>query len=216
MQLQAAAEACEAAAHYAALAPPKARAWAIRLVGDGAGTSTAPPDDRAAPNRSEPVRLSSSNPDDRPTLNNPQTNTTLLVDDRFTYHTDDLGRVVKASATLHTIDREHPRDHYAQRVLAGKLPGDHAGHIFARLFQGPGGMLNLTPMQGNKVNLGAFASLEREWRRHVADGHEVNVEIELSYRDNSRRPRYFSVIYRVGDKEFVRDIRNTPAKHNEG
>jgi hypothetical protein len=34
-QLDAAARACEAAAHYLSMAPPKARAWAERLVGDG-------------------------------------------------------------------------------------------------------------------------------------------------------------------------------------
>jgi hypothetical protein len=33
-QLDAAARACEAAAHYLSMAPPKARAWAERLVGD--------------------------------------------------------------------------------------------------------------------------------------------------------------------------------------
>jgi hypothetical protein len=34
-QLDAAARACEAAAHYLSMAPPKARAWAERLVGEG-------------------------------------------------------------------------------------------------------------------------------------------------------------------------------------
>ncbi|MFF1821143.1 DddA-like double-stranded DNA deaminase toxin [Kribbella sp. NPDC058245] len=37
-QLDAAARACEAAAHYLSMAPPKARAWADRLVGGGSGT----------------------------------------------------------------------------------------------------------------------------------------------------------------------------------
>ncbi|MGY4770682.1 hypothetical protein ACXC9Q_27535 [Kribbella sp. CWNU-51] len=38
-QLDAAARACEAAAHYLSLAPPKARAWAEHLTGDGSTTS---------------------------------------------------------------------------------------------------------------------------------------------------------------------------------
>lgn len=38
-QLDAAARACEAAAHYLSLAPPKARGWAERLIGDGSTTS---------------------------------------------------------------------------------------------------------------------------------------------------------------------------------
>ncbi|MFF1820626.1 hypothetical protein ACFVWG_25195 [Kribbella sp. NPDC058245] len=37
-QLDAAARACEAAAHYLSMAPPKARLWADRLVGGGSGT----------------------------------------------------------------------------------------------------------------------------------------------------------------------------------
>jgi hypothetical protein len=37
-QLDAAARACEAAAHYLSMAPPKARTWADRLVGGGRGT----------------------------------------------------------------------------------------------------------------------------------------------------------------------------------
>ena len=38
-QLDAAARACEAAAHYLSMAPPKARAWASGLVGDGPATN---------------------------------------------------------------------------------------------------------------------------------------------------------------------------------
>jgi hypothetical protein len=38
-QLDAAARACEAAAHYLSLAPPKARAWTERLIGDGSTSS---------------------------------------------------------------------------------------------------------------------------------------------------------------------------------
>jgi hypothetical protein len=38
-QLDAAARACEAAAHYLSMAPPKARAWAERLVGEGRSTN---------------------------------------------------------------------------------------------------------------------------------------------------------------------------------
>jgi hypothetical protein len=38
-QLDAAARACEAAAHYLSMAPPKARAWAERLIGDARTTN---------------------------------------------------------------------------------------------------------------------------------------------------------------------------------
>src|SRR5882757_4534617 len=36
-QLDAAARACEEAAHYLSMAPPRAKAWAQRLVGGGSG-----------------------------------------------------------------------------------------------------------------------------------------------------------------------------------
>ncbi|MFK4089375.1 hypothetical protein ACI2LF_35005 [Kribbella sp. NPDC020789] len=49
-QLDAAARACEAAAHYLSMAPPKARAWADRLVGGGSGTDR-PSSDSADRNR---------------------------------------------------------------------------------------------------------------------------------------------------------------------
>jgi len=41
LYLEAAAQACEEAAHYASLAAPKGRAWAERLVGDGVGQRVA-------------------------------------------------------------------------------------------------------------------------------------------------------------------------------
>ncbi len=45
-QLDAAARACEAAAHYLSMAPPKAKAWAERLVGEGRSSSR--PDEGSA------------------------------------------------------------------------------------------------------------------------------------------------------------------------
>ncbi|MGW1345328.1 hypothetical protein ACWCOV_30070 [Kribbella sp. NPDC002412] len=49
-QLDAAARACEAAAHYLSMAPPKARAWAERLVGDSR-TTNRPSSDSADRNK---------------------------------------------------------------------------------------------------------------------------------------------------------------------
>ncbi|MFG1819454.1 hypothetical protein ACGFIF_37230 [Kribbella sp. NPDC049174] len=49
-QLDAAARACEAAAHYLSMAPPKARAWAERLIGDGS-TTDRPSSDSADRNK---------------------------------------------------------------------------------------------------------------------------------------------------------------------
>ncbi|MEU4291161.1 hypothetical protein AB0E63_23295 [Kribbella sp. NPDC026596] len=51
-QLDAAARACEAAAHYLTLAPPKARAWAEGLVGIGGPNTNRPSADSADRNKS--------------------------------------------------------------------------------------------------------------------------------------------------------------------
>lgn len=50
-QLDAAARACEAAAHYLQLAPPKSRAWAERLVGSGGPSTNRPSSDSADRNK---------------------------------------------------------------------------------------------------------------------------------------------------------------------
>jgi hypothetical protein len=50
-QLDAAARACEAAAHYLSMAPPKARAWAERLVGAGGPSTNRPSSDSADRNK---------------------------------------------------------------------------------------------------------------------------------------------------------------------
>jgi hypothetical protein len=51
LQLDAAARACEAAAQYLLMAPPKARAWADRLVGSGGPTTNRPSADSADRNK---------------------------------------------------------------------------------------------------------------------------------------------------------------------
>jgi hypothetical protein len=220
LYLEAAARACEEAAHRAALAPPEAQAWAEGKVGGSAGppppsgpatrgtasagaaatrvdlTAVPAADDRADPvgqTDGAVLELSTTDPADRAALSAPPPNRTLLVDGRFTYRTDGVGRVVRATATLGTVDLDHPRDTGAQRRLVGKLPGDHAGHIFARIFQGPSGTLNLVPMESTRVNQGRYRSLENKWRKIIERGGAVEVVVELAYSSDSRRPRAIRV-----------------------
>lgn len=160
------------------------------------------------------MSLSSSNPDHRATLESPPPNSIIEVDDRFRYETDDQGRVVKSTATLDVVDLEHPRDRSAQRRLVDKLPGDHAGHLFARIFQGPLGSLNLTPMEARKVNLGAFATIEKEWRREIGKGKSVDVEITLTYQTDTRRPDYMDIRYAIDGVLQKKTIRNRPRRQN--
>jgi DNA/RNA non-specific endonuclease len=183
LEVEAAAGACDETAQLASLAPPKARAWAEQMVNGSRppGPPSRDPLQQVPPiethdvtrppqsegNHDGPVdgivlRLSTSNRAHRSQLNKPPAESIIVVDNQFAYHTDQEGRVVRASATLRTVDIAHPRDRYAQRALSGKLPGDRAGHLFARIFQGPGQQLNLTPMSGSGVNRGEYQTLEAE------------------------------------------------------
>ncbi len=219
LYLDAAARDCDQAAALAARAPAMARAWAEGAVGRSAGprapsvtsgpgsaagaaarvdlSGTSSAGDRAG--RAGPVddvvlELSTTDPVDRAALSAPPPERTIRVDGRFTYRTDGLGRVVRATAALGTVDLEHPRDTGAQRRLVGKLPGDHAGHIFARIFQGPSGTLNLVPMASD-VNQGKYKSLEGRWRKIVEKGATVDVVVEFFYPADGRRPDSIRVGY---------------------
>ncbi|WP_152361083.1 DNA/RNA non-specific endonuclease [Microlunatus speluncae] len=169
-----------------------------------------PSEDRERPDDAGPIRLSTGNPDHKDQLSKPPPDSTIVVDDRFTYTTDHLGRVTHASARLDVVDLEHPRDKSAQAQLIGKLPGDHAGHLFARIFQGPGDTINLAAMEGNKVNLGQYKSAEHAWRRGIEAGHDVKVEVALIYASDTPRPDALQLTWWIDDKRMERFIYNTP------
>ncbi|GAB3748549.1 DNA/RNA non-specific endonuclease [Microlunatus parietis] len=156
------------------------------------------------------LRLSTADPEHKELLNQPPPDSTVVVDERFTYRTDHLGRVVHASAKLEVVDLDHPRDKSAQAQLIGKLPGDHAGHLFARIFQGPGETINLTAMEANKVNLGQFKSAENAWRRAVEAGRDVKVDISLVYATDTPRPDALQLTWWIDGERDERFIYNTP------
>ncbi len=216
-----AANRCDQAAHVLAQAPPKAHAWAQNLTADLPPAATAPPTNPTpAPTTDQPttqttepqadrdvVELSTTDPDHHHTLRHPPPNTTLRVDGRFTYRTDHLGRVTHAIATLTTIDLHHPRDRTAQRDLPDKNPGDHAGHLFARIFQGPAATINLTPMHAN-VNQSAYRQLENRWAEAIKTGKSVDVTVELTYHDETWRPAVILVNYLSDGKRESKVIVN--------
>ncbi|MGW6278741.1 DNA/RNA non-specific endonuclease [Kribbella sp. NPDC055071] len=218
-QLAAAADACERAAHLATAAPPKARAWADQMVtgvrgagptpGAGLRDTKRPPGDSGKP-AATIIELSTTEPDHKDLLSRPPPRSTIRVDGRFVYETDADGRVVRAKATLDVVDLKHPRDTTSQRNLDGKLPGDHAGHIFARIFRGPIGKLNLTPMAGSSVNLSAYKRAENAWRAALEAGSEVDVQIDLVYRTDKNRPDLIAVRYSIDGVVTQQTIRNSP------
>lgn len=109
-----AAQRCEDAANRVQPAYTKGRDWAMAAVnGAAVGDSAAPVADRRAPTASDagpgPLALSTTDPDDKELLAKPPRNRTIVVDGRFSYDTDDLGRVIRAQATLDVRDATHPR-----------------------------------------------------------------------------------------------------------
>lgn len=220
-QLAAAADACELAAHLASETPPKARAWADHMV-TGVRGPGAPPSARrpavVSVGRQTPdstLELSTTNPAHKDLLDKPPAKRSVRVDGRFNYETDEAGRVVRAKALLDIVDVTHPRDTAAQRRLADKLPGDHAGHIFARIFRGPVGMMNLVPMMGSKVNLSAYKKAENAWRAALEAGEDVEVQIDLVYRTSTNRPDVIALRYSINGVVTQQTIRNTPRRTRE-
>lgn len=219
-----AAQRCDDAANRVQPAYTKGRDWAVATVnragGAGGSGGTAPVADRPAgsapDNAAEPLHLSTTDSNDKQLLADPPANSTIVVDGRFSYDIDHLGRVIRARATLDVRDATHPRDKGAQGKVAGKLPGDHGGHLFARIFRGPGDLINLVAMHGAKVNLGEYRRLENKWSSLITRGIPVEVEVEVTYREGEMRPAGFNVVYRAGDKTYPPEfIRNRKPDHKE-
>jgi hypothetical protein len=193
--------------------------WAATAAGGGGGASSSQarhlPQSEAGPetgpeigsaigpeaelNSPSVVRLSTTSPGDKEALASPPPHATIVVDDKFTYQTDEWGRIVRAIATLDARDPDHPRNSTAQRDLPDKGAEDHAGHIFARIFKGPGDLINLVPMHGRKVNLSAYRMLENLWSRTIKAKGEARVEVRFEYLDEGRRPDEIRVRYKVQD-----------------
>ncbi|TCC22655.1 DNA/RNA non-specific endonuclease [Kribbella speibonae] len=92
-----------------------------------------------------------------------------------------------------------------------RRPGDHAGHIAARIFRGPIGTMNLTPMAGNRVNLSAYKKAENAWRAALEAGSEVDVQIDLVYRTDKNRPDLIAVRYSIDGRCDAADHSQHPA-----
>ncbi len=112
----------------------------------------------------------------------------IIVDDTYSYTTDEQSRVVRTEATL-TLREPGRRDKRAQRYLEGKLPGDDAGHLIARVLGGLGDELNLVPMERYQVNRAEYRAIEEHWEEAVKEGSTVYVTIEIGYEKPSLAPR---------------------------
>ncbi|SEE94218.1 DNA/RNA non-specific endonuclease [Jiangella alba] len=183
----------------------------IRPVdGDAPPVSTTVPSHEQPPQRLPVIHISSTSRTDARIRRNPPANHVIVVDDQaVVYTTDEQGRVVITEATL-TGSAPGKRNKYAQRTLTGKLDGDDAGHLIARMLGGIGDKLNLVPMS-QTLNREEFAALERRWGRAVRRGKTVDLKLKLAFDEDSRRPVWISVYYKIeGEKSRKVTLYNDP------
>lgn len=74
---------------------------------------------------------------------------------------------------------------------------DDGGHLFAAMFSGSNGKINLVP-QHFHVNRSTYKSIENEVSRFLDEGKSVKISIDLAYSDvTSTRPDMFIYNYNV-------------------
>ena len=74
------------------------------------------------------------------------------------------------------------------------MPGDHGGHLFAKMFAGSGEIDNLSAMAAI-VNNSKYKRIEKRWQKALKEGKEVEVTIDLVYDGASKRAKEFKIRY---------------------
>ena len=135
-------------------------------------------------------------------------NTTFEVN-KYTYETDEQGRVISASGKLYIRDANYVRNTEKVRNKEGQEynPTDDEGHLIAHQFGGSDSLENLVP-QDSRLNQKDYANMENELARHVKAGAEVQYKVQLVYEGNSNRPSEFHVTYSIDGDRNVRVFRN--------
>jgi filamentous hemagglutinin len=145
-------------------------------------------------------------------LNRPLLPNARYIDDAtgYSYDTDAEGRVTAIRGTL--IAKTGDRNAYQQRVAGGtdRLSTDDGGHFIATVFKGPGERINLALMDFN-LNRGAWKAMENRWTEALKTGKQVEVTIDVTYAEGSRRPTYYVVKYTIsGSMPVRRRFKNSP------
>ncbi|MDQ8726896.1 DUF4781 domain-containing protein [Bradyrhizobium sp. LHD-71] len=141
-----------------------------------------------------------------------QPNTEYVVG-RYTYGTDDAGRVVEARGRVHL--QTHDRNTYQQGKAAkvggikDAIEGDEGGHLFAAMFDGPGEQINYHPMADDLNGSGGdWYNMEQEWRSALQQDKRVDAQIRAEFDGDSRRPVAFRVTFWIDGKKHVRFFEN--------
>ncbi|AAU41845.1 MULTISPECIES: T7SS effector LXG polymorphic toxin [Bacillus] len=127
----------------------------------------------------------------------------------YTFKTDQKGRINSVNADLQLGKAK--RNLYAQSNVGkpDRLPDDDGGHLIASQFKGSGDIDNLVPMN-SQVNRrgGKWYEMEQEWRNALKEVPPKKVKVKISpiYKNDSLRPDYFKVEYKIGN-EKIKKIR---------
>ena len=126
---------------------------------------------------------------------------------KYTYQTDEMGRVETVSGKLDLTKQD--RNTY-QQTKAGKTAGikdgvedDEGGHLIASIFNGPGEQINYAAMDGN-LNKGAWKKMENDWAKAIKGPPPKNVDVKINavYEGDSKRAEAFEVEYFVDGEMF--------------
>ncbi|MEY9214295.1 hypothetical protein ABH917_003741 [Thermobifida halotolerans] len=176
-------------------------------------------------------------------LNNPRPNMKYIVDDRYTFQTDQYSRTVSMEGELE-VDKKSEKarrngnsqdkvmefgyNDYSGNSLYQNGPWN-AGHLVGTKFKGPGELINLVPQlkftnqhqRGpNNPNVN-FRDMEREWQRLIErEGKTVEVKVECIYPEDGsiRTPTVIRVHHWIdGQPQRTIDYGNVPFRNgNQG
>lgn len=137
-------------------------------------------------------------------LNVPLPNKTYIIDDVFTYKTDELGRVISCSAdrtkAFNTIQRNAQRHTKVQQNVVNELGGqvgDDGGHLFANNTGGLNELINQVPMPSELNRNGLWRKLEMIEENALKEGKEVFSKRNLLYKGTEKRPYAIEFIYKI-------------------
>ncbi|WOH53611.1 DNA/RNA non-specific endonuclease [Bradyrhizobium sp. sBnM-33] len=148
------------------------------------------------------------------TLNGELAHNTDYVVGRYTYTTDEAGRVVEAKGRvrLNRHDRNTHQQGKAAEVggIKDAIEGDQGGHLFAAMFDGPGEQINYHPMTRELNGSGGdWYNMEQEWRSALEQNRTVDAQIRAEFDGDSKRPVAFRVTFWIDGKKHTRFFENT-------